>query len=45
MKLGPMLGDVLGSLFRRPATVRYPFTRSSSFARTGPVGPSELHWL
>jgi len=27
MKLGLMLGDVLGALFRRPATERYPFAR------------------
>jgi formate hydrogenlyase subunit 6/NADH:ubiquinone oxidoreductase subunit I len=27
MKLGAMLGDVIRSLFRRPATELYPFTR------------------
>jgi formate hydrogenlyase subunit 6/NADH:ubiquinone oxidoreductase subunit I len=27
MRLGLMLGDLLRSLFRAPATVRYPFTR------------------
>ena len=30
MKLGAMLGDVLGSLFRRPATVMYPADRRSA---------------
>lgn len=30
MKLGAMLGDVLRSLFRRPATELYPFTRRAA---------------
>jgi len=38
MKLGLMLGDLLGSLFRRPATERYPFVRAPGPARLrGPI--------
>jgi formate hydrogenlyase subunit 6/NADH:ubiquinone oxidoreductase subunit I len=38
MKLGLMLSDLLESLFRRPATVRYPFTRLPGPARLrGPI--------
>ena len=38
MKLGRMLGDVLGSVFRRPATEPYPFRRRPTPLRLrGPV--------
>jgi formate hydrogenlyase subunit 6/NADH:ubiquinone oxidoreductase subunit I len=30
MKIGVMLGDVTSSLFRKPATERYPFERSEA---------------
>ena len=37
MKLGLMLGDLIGSLFRRPATVRYPASRTGPARLRGPV--------
>jgi formate hydrogenlyase subunit 6/NADH:ubiquinone oxidoreductase subunit I len=38
VKLGAMLGDVLRSLFRRPATEKYPYERSAVPARLrGPL--------
>jgi NAD(P)H-quinone oxidoreductase subunit I len=40
MKLSAMLGDVLRSLFRRPATERYPFERHP----TPPRLRGALHW-
>ncbi len=33
MRVGTMLKDVLESIFRRPATVRYPFERKSTPSR------------
>jgi formate hydrogenlyase subunit 6/NADH:ubiquinone oxidoreductase subunit I len=38
MKIGLMLGDLFGSLMRRPATERYPFQRRAAPLRLrGPV--------
>ncbi len=33
MKIGAMIGDVITSLFKRPATERYPFERKPAPAR------------
>lgn len=40
MNFSAMLGDVLKSLFRRPATERYPFERHATPARLR----GALHW-
>jgi formate hydrogenlyase subunit 6/NADH:ubiquinone oxidoreductase subunit I len=40
MKLGAMRGDVLNSLFRKPATERYPFERNAAPEQLRGL----LHW-
>lgn len=40
MKIGAMLGEVFGSLFRRPATRQYPFERKAAPDRLR----GKLHW-
>jgi len=40
VKIGAMLGDVFGSLFRRPATRQYPFERRKAPERLR----GKLHW-
>lgn len=40
MKIGAMLGDVIRSLFRRPATRQYPFERKEAPERLR----GKLHW-
>ena len=40
MKIGPMLGDILQSLFHQPATRQYPFERQRAPARLR----GKLHW-
>ncbi len=40
MKIGTMVGDVLGSLFRQPVTQQYPFERKEAPRRLR----GKLHW-